>query len=81
MQLFPCRNVSAKCDHLPRACGRTGAFALRILTPPAPRLKYLFLLFREDDPVPMDRWVFNTEAHPLPIFEWSASERVKYGIP
>ena len=45
------------------------------------RLKYLFLLFREDDPVPLDRWVFNTEAHPLPVFQWSAEERGKYGIP
>ena len=34
-------------------------------------LKYLFLLFEEpgaDQLVPLDRWVFNTEAHPLPIF-------------
>lgn len=34
----------------------------------AETLKYLWLLF-EDDPsvLPVDRWVFNTEAHPLPI--------------
>jgi mannosyl-oligosaccharide alpha-1,2-mannosidase len=33
-------------------------------------LKYLFLLFEGDGPklVPLDEWVFNTEAHPLPIF-------------
>ena len=32
-------------------------------------LKYLYLLFG-DDPnlLPLDKWVFNTEAHPLPIF-------------
>ena len=31
-------------------------------------LKYLFLLFGEDDTlIPLDQWVFNTEAHPLPI--------------
>jgi mannosyl-oligosaccharide alpha-1,2-mannosidase len=27
----------------------------------------LYLLFSEDDVVPLDKWVFNTEAHPLPI--------------
>ena len=32
-------------------------------------LKYLFLLFAEDcSIVPLDQWVFNTEAHPLPIW-------------
>ena len=33
----------------------------------AETLKYLYLLFSEDDVVPLDKWVFNTEAHPLPI--------------
>ncbi|KAI0083757.1 seven-hairpin glycosidase [Irpex rosettiformis] len=46
----------------------------------AESLKYLYLLFRDDDLVPLDRWVFNTEAHPLPVFEWSAWERKKFGI-
>lgn len=31
-------------------------------------LKYLLLLFSGPDSVPLDRYVFNTEAHPLPIF-------------
>ena len=32
-------------------------------------LKYLFLLFSDDaDIFPLDEWVFNTEAHPLPIW-------------
>ncbi|GAA6000206.1 hypothetical protein JCM10207_007905 [Rhodosporidiobolus poonsookiae] len=31
-------------------------------------LKYLFLLFSEADLIPLDRYVFNTEAHPLPVF-------------
>jgi mannosyl-oligosaccharide alpha-1,2-mannosidase len=44
------------------------------------RLKYLFLLFSDDDLVPLDRWVFNTEAHPLPIFQWSEWEKERYGI-
>ncbi|XP_054843710.1 mannosyl-oligosaccharide 1,2-alpha-mannosidase IA [Eublepharis macularius] len=30
-------------------------------------LKYLYLLFSEDDLLPFDHWVFNTEAHPLPV--------------
>ncbi|XP_051648140.1 mannosyl-oligosaccharide 1,2-alpha-mannosidase IA [Manacus candei] len=30
-------------------------------------LKYLYLLFSEDDLLPFEHWVFNTEAHPLPI--------------
>ncbi|KAH9951163.1 glycoside hydrolase [Amylocystis lapponica] len=47
----------------------------------AETLKYLYLLFHEEDLVPLDRWVFNTEAHPLPIFTWSAWERNKFGIP
>ncbi|KAG6503000.1 mannosyl-oligosaccharide 1,2-alpha-mannosidase MNS3-like [Zingiber officinale] len=32
-------------------------------------LKYLYLLFGDDDVLPLDKYVFNTEAHPLPIFE------------
>ncbi|CAK8675021.1 unnamed protein product [Clavelina lepadiformis] len=33
-------------------------------------LKYLFLLFSDDDSfVSLNKWVFNTEAHPLPIKE------------
>ena len=30
-------------------------------------LKYLYLLFSDDDLVSLDQWVFNTEAHILPI--------------
>jgi hypothetical protein len=33
----------------------------------AETLKYLFLLFSDDDVLSFDRWVFNTEAHPLPV--------------
>ncbi|KAG6813871.1 hypothetical protein H0H92_006278 [Tricholoma furcatifolium] len=47
----------------------------------AETLKYLYLLFTEDDLVPLDEWVFNTEAHPLPIFKWKQWEKEKYGIP
>ena len=35
----------------------------------AETLKYLYLLFSDDPNLfPLDKWVFNTEAHPLPIF-------------
>jgi Glycosyl hydrolase family 47 len=30
-------------------------------------LKYFYLLFGENDVLPLDKYVFNTEAHPLPI--------------
>lgn len=33
----------------------------------AETLKYLYLLFSDDSLVSLDQWVFNTEAHPLPI--------------
>ena len=33
-------------------------------------LKYLYLLFSDDDQLlSLDKYVFNTEAHPLPIWE------------
>lgn len=34
----------------------------------AETLKYLYLLFAPVDTLPLDKFVFNTEAHPLPIF-------------
>jgi mannosyl-oligosaccharide alpha-1,2-mannosidase len=33
----------------------------------AETLKYLYLVFTPDDVMPLDRWVFNTEAHALPV--------------
>eukprot|EP00698_Gefionella_okellyi_P012129 TRINITY_DN3238_c0_g1_i2.p1 TRINITY_DN3238_c0_g1~~TRINITY_DN3238_c0_g1_i2.p1 ORF type:complete len:551 (+),score=95.88 TRINITY_DN3238_c0_g1_i2:78-1655(+) len=33
----------------------------------AETLKYLYLLFSEDWLIPLDEWVFNTEAHPLHV--------------
>ncbi|KAG6829765.1 hypothetical protein H0H92_003555 [Tricholoma furcatifolium] len=32
-------------------------------------LKYLYLLFDDSDTLPLDKFVFNTEAHPLPVFQ------------
>jgi mannosyl-oligosaccharide alpha-1,2-mannosidase len=31
----------------------------------AETLKYLYLLYRDDAALPLDQWVFNTEAHPV----------------
>ena len=30
--------------------------------------KYLYLLFAPSSLIPLDKYVFNTEAHPLPVF-------------
>jgi hypothetical protein len=35
----------------------------------AETLKYFYLLFGPDDLLPLDKVVFNTEAHPFPRFE------------
>jgi hypothetical protein len=34
----------------------------------AETLKYLYMLQSPDHPISLDRYVFNTEAHPLPVF-------------
>ncbi|KAG0047812.1 mannosyl-oligosaccharide alpha-1,2-mannosidase [Gryganskiella cystojenkinii] len=34
----------------------------------AETLKYFYLLFGSTDVLPLDKYVFNTEAHPLPVF-------------
>ncbi|CAM6100570.1 unnamed protein product [Calypogeia fissa] len=36
-------------------------------------LKYLYLLFSDSSVLPLDKYVFNTEAHPLPIVQPPAS--------
>jgi len=38
----------------------------------AETLKYLYLTFSADSLLPLDKWVFNTEAHPLPVKKVSA---------
>jgi len=35
----------------------------------AETLKYFYLLFSDENVIPLDSYVFNTEAHPLAIFE------------
>ncbi|KAJ7199252.1 glycoside hydrolase family 47 protein [Mycena pura] len=46
----------------------------------AETLKYLFLLFTDEELLPLDKWVFNTEAHPFPVFEWNEKEIEQYKI-
>ncbi|KEF51367.1 mannosyl-oligosaccharide alpha-1,2-mannosidase [Exophiala aquamarina CBS 119918] len=45
----------------------------------AETLKYFYLLFSGDDFFPLDRVVFNTEAHPLPVFDIKGSKVFKTG--
>uniref|UniRef100_A0A672FQ56 alpha-1,2-Mannosidase n=1 Tax=Salarias fasciatus TaxID=181472 RepID=A0A672FQ56_SALFA len=40
----------------------------------AETLKYLYLLFSDDDHLAFDHWVFNTEAHPLPVIRRDKTE-------
>lgn len=35
----------------------------------AETLKYLYLLFSPEGTLPIDEWVFNTEAHPLRVWK------------
>ncbi|KAJ4473608.1 glycoside hydrolase [Lentinula aciculospora] len=46
----------------------------------AETLKYLYLLFTDEEIIPLDKWVFNTEAHPIPIFEWTETEKKLFKI-
>jgi mannosyl-oligosaccharide alpha-1,2-mannosidase len=58
--------------------GYVGVRDVRQATPPlddtqqtfwlAETLKYLYLLFSDDETIPLDKYVFNTEAHPLKIW-------------
>ncbi len=41
----------------------------------AETLKYLYLLFSDDSLIPLDKWVFNTEAHPLPVLSKATQKR------
>lgn len=49
----------------PRPCF---AVLINILRAQSETLKYLYLLFSEEDQLPLSKYVFNTEAHPLPVF-------------
>ena len=47
----------------------------------AETLKYYYLLFLDEDPWPLDEIVFNTEAHPLPVFKWSDEDVLWFKVP
>lgn len=47
----------------------------------AETLKYLYLLFDDVNSITFNHWVFNTEAHPLPVFSWTEAEKKAFGIP
>ncbi|KAF9006011.1 glycoside hydrolase family 47 protein [Cyathus striatus] len=78
--------------HTKTASGYASLLSVDSLMPKAPKensmpsyflaetLKYLYLLFLDEDPLPLDKWVFNTEAHPFPIFEWTEKEREMFRI-
>jgi endoplasmic reticulum Man9GlcNAc2 1,2-alpha-mannosidase len=46
----------------------------------AETLKYLYLLFGPDDILPLDKVVFNTEAHPFPIFPMDTHFKTGWAI-
>lgn len=47
-----------------------------LLLPFLPGHRYLYLLFSEDDMLSLEDWVFNTEAHPLPVNHSDSTGRV-----
>ncbi|XP_034667003.1 mannosyl-oligosaccharide alpha-1,2-mannosidase IA-like [Drosophila subobscura] len=47
----------------------------------AETLKYLYLLFSNDTLLPLDKWVFNTGGHPLPIQYVNKMFRSKKNVP
>ncbi|XP_076445809.1 mannosyl-oligosaccharide 1,2-alpha-mannosidase IA-like [Babylonia areolata] len=40
----------------------------------AETLKYLYLTFSDDSLIPLNKWVFNTEAHPFPVKDTSVAD-------
>ncbi|KAH9475725.1 Mannosyl-oligosaccharide 1,2-alpha-mannosidase IC [Psilocybe cubensis] len=46
----------------------------------AETLKYLYLLMDDTDVINLREWVFNTEAHPLPMFSWTEEEKRTFKI-
>lgn len=62
-----------------KAAGYSGTYDVEEVPSPPPddvqqswflaeTLKYLFLLFSDDGVLPLDEWVFNTEAHPMRVW-------------
>lgn len=36
--------------------------------------RYLYLIFSDDDLLPLEHWIFNTEAHPFPVLREEKKE-------
>ncbi|KIO20367.1 hypothetical protein M407DRAFT_29999 [Tulasnella calospora MUT 4182] len=69
---------SVPCHSMPQSNSRD---ALKLSYFLAETLKYLYLLFKEDDcGLSLDEIVFNTEAHPLPVFQWTPQEMEHYRL-
>jgi mannosyl-oligosaccharide alpha-1,2-mannosidase len=47
----------------------------------AETFKYLYLLFADDSLLPLDDWVLNTEAHPLPVWKSVPEDKLRELIP
>lgn len=47
----------------------------------AETLKYLYLLFSDDSLLPLDEWVFNTEAHPFKVLSDQDGDRGSWWEP
>ncbi|XP_063091163.1 mannosyl-oligosaccharide 1,2-alpha-mannosidase IA isoform X2 [Cavia porcellus] len=43
----------------------------------AETLKYLYLIFSDDDLLPLEHWIFNSEAHVLPVLRANKEVKVK----
>jgi mannosyl-oligosaccharide alpha-1,2-mannosidase len=43
----------------------------------AETLKYLYLTFSDSDLVSLNDWVFNTEAHPVKVWDWDTIEKFR----
>ena len=50
----------------------------------AETFKYLYLCMLDpaesEALLPSSKWVFNTEAHPLPVFQWTPGQVEDWGI-
>jgi len=50
----------------------------------AETFKYLYLCMLEPEEseklLPARKWIFNTEAHPLPVFDWTEDQVKSWGI-
>jgi mannosyl-oligosaccharide alpha-1,2-mannosidase len=46
----------------------------------AETVKYAYLITLDTDPWPAEKFILNTEAHPLPVFTWGDRQRRRVGI-